>query len=231
MAAEIWGIFLRTVFVYFLIFFMMRLMGKREVGKLSTFDLVVSFMIADISSIALEELDRSLLVGLVPIFTIVALQILLSFVFLKWGRIRRWVEGKPSIIIDKGKIDKEAMAKTRYNIDDLLMQLREKSISDIRDVEYAILETSGKLSVFPKNSEKVLSKEKLSSSGEETPFRLPIPLVMEGKVFNHELKKMGKDDQWLKRQLKKQGIDDIRDVFYASVDQHGTFYIDVYPNR
>lgn len=231
MAAEIWGIFLRTVFVYFLIFFMMRLMGKREVGKLSTFDLVVSFMIADISSIALEELDRSLLVGLVPIFTIVALQILLSFVFLKWGRIRRWVEGKPSIIIDKGKIDKEVMAKTRYNIDDLLMQLREKSISDIRDVEYAILETSGKLSVFPKNSEKVVSKEKLSSSGEETPFRLPIPLVMEGKVFNHELKKMGKDDQWLKRQLKKQGIDDIRDVFYASVDQHGTFYIDVYPNR
>lgn len=231
MAAEIWAIFLRTVFVYFLIFLMMRLMGKREVGKLSTFDLVVSFMIADISSIALEELDRSLWVGLVPIFTIVALQVLLSFVFLKFGQIRRWVEGKPSIIINKGKIDKEAMAKTRYNIDDLLMQLREKSISDIRDVEYAILETSGKLSVFQKNSENELSKENISSLREETPFRLPLPLVMEGKVLPNELKKMGKDDRWLKRQLKKQGIDDIRNVFYASVNQQGEFYIDVYPNR
>src|SRR5690606_18102285 len=119
---------------YFFIFLMMRLMGKREIGKLSTFDLVVSFMIADISAISLEGLDRPLLNGLIPILTIVAMQIILSFVFLKFKSIRSWAEGKNWIIINRGQIDKELKANKRYNLDDLLMQLREKSISDIRDV-------------------------------------------------------------------------------------------------
>lgn len=230
MTSELWGIFLRTIFVYFFIFFMMRLMGKREIGKLSTFDLVVSFMIADISAIALEGLDRPLLSGLVPIFTIVVLQIILSFVFLKFGYVRRWAEGKPSIIINRGKIDKEMMAKTRYNIDDLIMQLREKSISDIRDVEFAILETSGKLSVFPKSEKMALTLEDVPSNKRKSPFRLPVPLVIEGKIQEQELRKMGKDYNWLTRQLQQQGISDVKKIFYASINQQGEFYIDVYRN-
>jgi len=228
MASELWGIFLRTIFIYFFIFVMMRLMGKREVGKLSTFDLVVSFMIADISAIALEGLDRSLLMGIVPIMTIVGLQIILSAVFLKFGSVRRWVEGKPSIIINRGKLDKEVMAKTRYNIDDLNMQLREKGITDIRDVEFAILENSGKLSVFPKKEKTALTLEHLSSSRAKDPVRLPTPLIIEGRIQEEELKRLGKDHDWLKRELQKQGLADIRDIFYASVDQYGEFFIDRY---
>lgn len=228
MLTELWGIVLRTVFVYFFIFLMMRLMGKREIGKLSTFDLVVSFMIADISAISLEGLDRPLLNGLIPILTIVAMQIILSFVFLKFKSIRSWAEGKPCIIINRGKIDKEVMAKTRYNLDDLLMQLREKSISDIRDVEFAILETSGKLSVFPKSEKMAVTVEDIPSQKKKTPFRLPIPLVIEGKVQERELQRIGKNKDWLIQQFQKQGISDIRNVFYASIDQKGELYIDCY---
>ena len=231
MASELWGLFLRTIFIYFFIFFMMRLMGKREVGKLSTFDLVVSFMIADISAIALEELDRPLWVGLVPIITIVGLQIILSAIFLKFGNIRRWVEGKPSMIINKGKLDKEVMAKTRYNIDDLNMQLREKGFSDIRDIEFAILENSGKLSVFPKKEKNVVTLEDLSLDTSKDPVRLPTPVIIEGEIQQEELRRMGKDSNWLKQELLAQGVKDIHNIFYASVDQNGEFYIDNYSSN
>lgn len=231
MASELWGIFLRTIFVYFFIFVMMRLMGKREIGKLSTFDLVVSFMIADISAISLEGLDRPLLNGLVPIVTIVGLQIILSFIFLKWKNVRSWAEGKPSIIINQGKIDKEVMAQTRYNIDDLMMQLREKSIADVRDVEFAILETSGKLSVFPKSEKMALTVEDLPSKKKKSPFRLPVPLVIEGKIQEQELRKIGKNPVWLKQQLQQRGYSEIASIFYASVNQQGEFYVDVYDNN
>lgn len=225
--SEIWGLFLRSVFVYFFIFLMMRLMGKREVGKLSTFDLVVSFMVADISAISLESLDKPLITGLLPIVTIVLLQIVLSYVSLKHKKVRHWIDGKPIIIINKGKIEQDTMAKARYNLDDLIMQLREKEIADIADVEYAILETSGKLSVFPKTEKMLVTKEDISPNADQQaqPFRMPASLIIEGKVQEQELNKIGKDRAWLDEQLRKRGYQDVRDIFYASFNQVGELYI------
>lgn len=222
--SELWGLLWRTVFIYFFIFLMMRLMGKREVGKLSVFDLVVSFMIADISAIALENLDQPLIKGLLPIFTIVILQILLSYVSLKSEKVRHWIDGSPIVIINRGKIEKETMAKARYNLDDLLMQLREKDIADIRDVEFAILETSGKLSVFPKEKKQVSENE--DAKNQEAPFRMPIPLIVDGKVQQNELKKLGKDTHWLQQKIRKLGYQRVEEIFYASVDQTGEWYVD-----
>lgn len=223
---EIWGLFLRTVFVYFFIFLMMRLMGKREVGKLSVFDLIVSFMVADISAISLESLDKPLIDGLLPIFTIVLLQIILSYITLKYKKVREVIDGKPSIIINKGKLDHHTMAKSRYNIDDLMMQLREKDIADIGDVEFAILETSGKLSVFLKTEKLPVTVEYQYPDRSYPPFRLPSAIIIEGEVQPRELQKAGKDRAWLDKQLRQRGYQGVQDIFYASLNQVGELYID-----
>lgn len=227
MMNELLGLLLRTVFVYFFIFLMMHLMGKREVGKLSVFDLVVSFMIADISAISLEDLNRPLIKGLLPIFTIVILQILLSYISLKNEKVRHWIDGSPIVIINKGKIERKTMAKARYNLDDLMMQLREKNIADIRDVEFAILETSGKLSVFPKEKNHVQEDEDQGFRKKEKPFRMPIPLILDGKIQKKGLEQIGKDLQWLQQKIQKLGYHQrMEEIFYASIDSNGEFYID-----
>ncbi|MFX3634878.1 MAG: YetF domain-containing protein [Candidatus Pristimantibacillus sp.] len=125
----------------------MRSMGKREIGKLSVFDLVISVMIAEIAVIVIEDLDRSMWEGIVPMVILLLIQVGIAFVALKNRKIRLLFDGKPSVIIAKGKINREVMRKQRYNLDDLMQQLRENRVSSLADVEFAILETTGKLSV------------------------------------------------------------------------------------
>jgi len=143
-------LFFRTLFMYFFILMVMRLMGKREIGKLSVFDLVVSIMIADLAVIFIENGDQPVIQGILPIVTLMVTQIALSYLSLKNQTVRHLVDGKPAVLIEDGKIREKEMARNRYNLDDLMAQLREKNIDNIADVEFAILETSGKLSVFPK---------------------------------------------------------------------------------
>ncbi|SFJ40988.1 Protein of unknown function [Thermoflavimicrobium dichotomicum] len=154
-----WTIFFRTLFMYFFLLLMLRLMGKREIGKLSIFDLIVSLMIADLSATVIEDHKLPVMASAFPIALLVGLQILMSIVLLKSRKARQIVDGDPTIIIKNGKIQPEAMAKHRYNMDDLLMQLRDKNIANVADVEFAILETSGKLSVFPKEEKKPVTKD------------------------------------------------------------------------
>jgi uncharacterized membrane protein YcaP (DUF421 family) len=213
---ELWTVSIRTVFLYLFIFLMMRLMGKREIGKLSLFDLIVSLMIADISAIVLEDDNRPLLLGVVPIALLVLLQILFSYVMLKNRKMRNWMDGEPTVIVHKGKILDDAMARARYNVDDLLMQLREKNIADVRDVEFAILETTGKLSVFPKEK----GRDRLR------PFSMPVPVIIDGKVQEKELNQLGQNRFWLKRKIQEHGFKDFKEIFYASLDEYGRLYID-----
>ncbi len=201
-------------------------MGKREIGKLSVFDLIVSFMIADLSAMVLEDKAIKLMDGIVPIVTIVALQILLSFVMLKSKKIRNLVDGEPTVIVKNGKILDRVMEKSRYNLDDLLMQLREKNIASVGDVEFAILETSGKLSVFPKTDKSPITKGDVLNKKALKPFRPPVPVIVEGKVQEGGLYEIGQNRFWLKRELRKKGHREIKDVFYASVNYEGELYVD-----
>ncbi|RDU35079.1 hypothetical protein DRW41_20070 [Neobacillus piezotolerans] len=215
--AHHWEILFRTVLLYLLIIVTFRLMGKREVGELSVIDLVVTIMLAEIASMAIENTDDHLIHSLIPIFAIVILQILFSFISLKSKRFRDLLDGRPSIIINRGTIDEKTMKKQRYNFDDLLVQLREKNIRNISDVEFAILESSGKLSVFKKEPQK---KKKKSSQGDIT-----MPLIIDGVIQEENLRRINKTSFWLRQELKKQGASEIKKISFCSYDQ-GEFYID-----
>ncbi|WP_242224354.1 DUF421 domain-containing protein [Bacillus cereus group sp. BfR-BA-01380] len=211
---ELLQIVFRTILLYCVMLIIFRLMGKREIGELSVLDLVVFIMLGEMAVIAIENMDKAIWHQLVPMVLIMAIQIVLSLVSLKSQRIRHILEGEPAIIIREGKIDEKQMRKQRYNMDDLLMQLREQSIGDIRDVEYAILEPSGRLSVFEKKKSK-----------NDTPL-FSVPLIIDGEIQKKHLYMMEHTDIWLEDKLKKLGHKDIENISYCSF-QNGQFFVDL----
>ncbi|ALS23204.1 MULTISPECIES: DUF421 domain-containing protein [Paenibacillus] len=220
---EIWTLFVRTVLVYLIVFLMMRIMGKREIGKLSVFDLVISIMIAEIAVFVLEDLNKPMLEGILPMVTLVAVQLLIAYISLKSEKLRRWFEGKPSAIIDGGKLNREEMRKQRYNLDDLLLQLRENKVMNVADVEFAVLEPSGKLTISEKKDHLDRSSTGQASIRYEG---LPLPLIMDGKVQDESLQKLGKTRFWLKHELQSLGVKDFKEVFFCSIDHRGKWFID-----
>lgn len=204
---------MRTIILYFLIWFIFRLMGKREIGELSILDLVIFMMIAEIAVLAIEEVEDNMLHTVWPILLLTFIQITLAYLSLKFQGVRRFLDGKPALLIINGKIDEGAMRKQRYNFDDLLIQLRENNIDSIQDVSYAILEPSGKLAVVEKEN-----KRKHAA--------LELPLVADGVVQHDHLKQINQNEQWLKDELAKRGYHDIEQISYCSFNQK-TFYIDL----
>ena len=203
-------ILLKTLFFYFAIVIFYRFMGKREVGELSIIDLIVSILIAELAAISIEKYDSSVFLMLLPATLLVILQILIAKISLKSDKVRSLLDGEASIIIDNGKVNFKEMIKQRYNLEDLLTQLRAKEVKSIEEVEYAILETSGKLSVFTKNA---------SNSG---PY--PLPIILDGKIQQGTLKKLKKKDKWLNELLASKKVK-LDDVFYAFYKDNQLFII------
>ncbi|MCM1370472.1 MAG: DUF421 domain-containing protein [Clostridium sp.] len=199
-------IILKTFFLYFFIIFVYRIMGKKEVGKLSIVDLIVSILIAELAALSIEQYDGSILVSVIPILCLVIVQILLGFIGLKSEKLRAMLDGKPSVIIKNGKINFKEMLKLRYSLDDLVSQLREQSVVSIEDVNYAVLENNGKLSIFKDEQE------------------YPLPLILDGKIDYQVLKEIKKDEKWLNGVLNKNKID-LKNVFYAFYTKDKTFII------
>ncbi|MFC4078326.1 DUF421 domain-containing protein [Salinithrix halophila] len=214
--AELWITLLRTIVIYFFILVIMRLMGKREIGKLSVFDLVVSIMIAEFAVLSVEDVKVSILKGMIPIVVMFSIQVFLAYISMKSSPIRHLIEGTPTTLIKNGKIQEKNMRKLRYNVDDLMLQLRESNIANVADVEFAILETTGKLSVFERKAD-----------GAQKRVRLPIPLIIDGRVQEDGLDRIGEDRSWLSRQLQQYGYQDIHEIFFASIDDRGRLYIDL----
>jgi len=200
-------------------------MGKREIGKLSIFDIVVSIMIAELAVMVIEDTEISLIMGIIPIVTLMLTQIIVSFITQKSKKIRELVEGQPTILIENGKIKEKQMAKERYSIDDLLTQVREKNINNLADVEFAILETSGKLSVFPKSEKSPVTKEDLNIKDTKS-CGMTIPLVADGRLLSRGLDQINKDELWLSKQLSKNGYKDLKDIYFASIDNAGKLFVD-----
>lgn len=254
---EFWSLLIRTVIIYFVVFLIMRFMGKREIGKLSVFDLVISVMIAEIAVIVIEDMDRSLWSGILPMAVLLIIQVGSAFMTMKSRKLRLLFDGKPSVIIDKGKLNSDVMRKQRYNLDDLMLQLRENKISAVSDVEFAILETSGKLSIIPKEnfnasenngmdghgvegreSEGADSEHKLKQFNQTkiipSKYRfeiLPIPLIMDGKVQDESLEKLEKTRFWLKNVLQEKGVTDFKDVFFCTIDHKGKLFVDTHDKK
>lgn len=210
-------IIFRTLFLYAVILAIFRIMGKREIGELSILDLVVFIMIGEMAVIAIEKTDAPLFHTVLPMILLMITQIVLALLSLKSKRFRQLVDGKPSIIINRGKIDEHAMRKQRYNFDDLMTQLREQGIRSVTDVEFAILESSGSLSVI----EKLKDKNNESKQGDIT-----IPLILDGQIEEGNLQTINKTNLWLRQELKKQGYRDIKKISFCSYE-NGKFFIDL----
>ena len=215
---------LRVVLFYFIILLSMRLMGKREIGQLSIFDLVVSIMIAEVSAMSLEDPQASPMKGVIIVASLVVMQIAMSWLTLKSITLRSIIEGKPTLIIANGEINDGEMRRTRYSMSDLMTQLREKNIASVSDVEFAILETTGKLSVFPKAEKQPVTPKDLGITVPRT--GLPMPLIVDGYVMDENLERIGKTRFWLKGELQKYGYGDFKKIFYCSIDNQGELYFD-----
>lgn len=219
-------VILRTVFVYFFILMIMRIMGKREIGKLSIFDLVVSIMIAELAIISIDNISEPLFESLIPIIVLFFTQIGLSYLSLKSEKLRNIFDGKPSILVENGQIREAEMRKQRYNLDDLLMQLRENRIHSLTQVEFAILEPSGKLTVFPKEEKQSVTREDLDIQAVQ--MRMPTILIKDGVVKQEALESLDKNMFWLKSELKNRaGVTTVKKISFCSIDTDGEWYIDL----
>lgn len=217
-------IILRTVFLYFFILIVFRLMGKREIGQLSVLDLVVSIMIAELAVLSIEDPKTPLLRSIVGIGVLFLVQITLAFISLKSAKIRHYVDGRPTTIIDKGKIDENEMRRQRYNFDDLLVQLRENKVKNVSDVEFAILEPTGKLSVYQKENDKQNQEPQTDDYNHD--LDIPLPLILDGKVQNQSLERIKQTPLWLRQQMRALGFKDIKNISYCEINPDGTFYVD-----
>ncbi len=196
----------KVIVLYFLIIGCYRIMGKKEVGKLSVIDLIVSIFIADFAAISVENYNSSIFLSVIPIVLLVILEVSLSYFTLKNNKLRDFFDGKPSVIIKNGQIRFEQMTKLRYNLEDLMTQLREQEVRSIEEVKYAVLENNGKLSVFKKGAD------------------YPFPIIVDGKIDMYVLREIKKDIKWLDNILEEKNIK-IEDVFYAFYAKNKTFII------
>lgn len=192
---------LRTLFFYFFVTFAYRIMGKREVGQLGIVDLIVSILIAELVAISIENVDKSIMLTIAPISLLVVIEVALAYLSTKSRWFRQVFTSKPSVIINHGVINYKEMIKQRYSLDDLLVSLRQASIKSIEDVEYAFLESNGKLSIFKYNIFK-------------TDSAYPAPIIVDGVIQENTLKNIRKNKIWIKLYLRKQNIN-LEDIFYA----------------
>jgi uncharacterized membrane protein YcaP (DUF421 family) len=197
-------------------------MGKRQIGELQPSELVVAIMISELAAIPMEETGIPLINGVLPILTLVIAEVSLSFLTLKSKRARKLIIGSPSVLIENGKINQKELEKLRFNTDDLIEELRQKNYTKISDIEFAILETSGQLSVIPKSQNRSVTTQDLNIA---TNYEgLPLTLISDGKVNTYNLDKVNLDEKWLLNELFKLGIPSVSDVFFASLDTNGDLY-------
>ncbi len=214
-------VFIRTIILFILIVALMRIMGKRQIGQLQASELVVSLIIADLAAIPMGNVGIPLLSGIVPILTLFIGEAVLSYISLRSQTARKILSGKPSIIISKGKIVENELNKQRFSIDDLVEQLRIKNVSNIEDVEYAILETGGNLSIILKTAKMPVLKEDLNINAKYE--GLPITLIIDGVLINENLSAAGLNINWINNELKINKIASVKDIFFAFVTNDKVF--------
>lgn len=218
-------ILIRTVILYFVVLFVIRVMGKAELSKMDPFEMVLLFMIAELAAIPIESLDIPLINGAAAILTLLFLEVLISFLSIKSAKINALLNGKPSILIDHGNLNLKELKNQRITIDDLMEQLRLKNYPSIADVDYAVLEANGDLSVIPKPEKSPLTPENMGipSSSEI----MPMVLISDGHLYKRNLGLLGKEEAYLKKELSKIKINDYSQVFLCFFDEKKQLH--VYP--
>ena len=210
--------YFRTLCLYLVLIFAVRLMGKRQIGEMEPAEFVVTMLVANLAAIPMQDGAIPLYSGLVPILTVLGMELVLSGLILRSVRLRQLLCGKPVILIDNGKILQENLKSARINLDELTGQLRAKDVLDIRTVQFAILETSGDLSVFPYPKEKPASAK--DAGVQATGQHLPVTVVEDGYLSRENLERAKKDEKWLEKVLSQHNCG-IQDTFLLTVDESG----------
>ena len=213
--------FFRAIVLYLIVLVVMRLMGKREIGQLQPFELAISIMIADLASIPMTEIGIPIFNGIVPILGLLVMHLILSLINLKNLKAREIICGKPSILIYRGKINEKELKKERFTINELEERLRGNNVVNLGDVEYAILETSGQVTVIQKPEKRNTIPEDFNIVPEYE--GIPYDLVVDGKVMNKNLKAIGKNYNWLKKQVEKFDIKP-EEALVVTIDGKGQIF-------
>lgn len=215
-------VFVRTLIIYFALVLIMRLLGKRQLGEMELSEFVVAALIADLASHPLQDIGIPMINGLVPIVTLFCCEVLISGLAMKNIRLRALLFGKPSMLVEKGKIQQKEMKKNRFTTDELMEELRNQGYLDISSVEYAVLETDGRLSVIPYPSEAPVTPAQLKLEAEDTGY--PVVVISDGHVIRSNLRLVGRDMNWLKKRLAALGVKDAEQVFLMTVNSAGQVY-------
>lgn len=213
--------FFRAIILYIIVLIVMRLMGKREIGQLQPFELAISIMIADLASIPMTELGIPIFNGIIPILGLLVMHLIISIINMKSLKAREVICGKPSILIYRGKIDEKALKKERFTINELEERIRGNNVVNLGDIEYAILETSGQVTVIQKPEKRNTIPEDFQIKPEYE--GIPYDLVIDGKIMEKNLKILGKNYDWLKKQVEKFKMKP-EDALVVTIDGKGQIF-------
>lgn len=213
--------FVRAIIIYLIVLIVMRLMGKREIGQLQPFELAISIMIADLASIPMTDPGVPIFNGIVPILGLLAMHLVITVLNIKSVSIRKITCGKPTVLVYRGKIDEEALKRERFTISELQERLRVKDVFNLGDVEFAILETNGEISVIQKPNKRNSIPEDFGIMPEYE--GMPYDLIVDGKIMSENLNKIGKDEKWLYKQVVKFKTTP-ENVLIATMDGKGNFF-------
>lgn len=215
-------ILIRTFVLFFALLLAMRLLGKRQLGELELSELVVSVVIADLAANPLQDIGIPLLNGLLPILVLFCLELILSGVSLRSIKLRNLFYGKPSLLIQDGKIIQSAMRKNRFTLDELAEELRNQGQTDISKIQFAVLENNGKLSTIPFPAERPVTAGQLGLSVEDE--GMPVILISDGRTLGNNLRQMGRDENWLQKEVKRRGAKSAKEVYLFTLDRLGRIY-------
>ena len=207
--------FVRTIIVYICVILAMRIMGKRTIGEMSTTELVVSIMISDLASVPMQSKETPLFDGIVPIFTLVFLELLFAFLQLKSLRVRRILVGRSCFVVKGGELLQNELDRLRVTVDDLEEQIRIAGYSDLSEVDQMIVETNGQISIVPKEAQRPLTLSDMNMEKEQT--KVPFIIISDGEVRKEELKKAGVDMNFVEKTLRESAVGSVKDVMYLSV--------------
>lgn len=215
-------IFVRTVILYFAILISMRIMGKRQLGEMEISEFIVAALIADLAATPLQDIGIPLLNGLVPIIIMFCFEIIIAGLNMRSIKLRKLTYGRPEIIIRNGRIIREAMQKNRFTLDELMQELRAQGLTDTTQVEYAVLETNGQLSIILKSGDQPATASQMGVDGDDVSYAHII--INEGRILDNNLKLLGRDRRWLANELKRQNFRSADEVYILTLSESGRVF-------
>lgn len=217
-------VLIRTIFLYALVILVIRLMGKRQIGELQPYEFVITIMISDLAALPMQDTRLPLILGVIPIITLLFIKTILSIIQLKSQKARQILEGEPSILISRGKINFESLKRQQINLDELMEEIRLAGYFDLSEIEYGILENNGQMSFLTSDS----GSSKNNNSNKPL---LPVIYVLDGKVNKNALTSSGKNYEWIKKQLENHKVNSIDDVLIAMTDTKGKFIYQLHKDK